>query len=491
MLLAVYFVVQVLLRLWLPHALELDEAEQIFYSQWLLPGYGPQPPLYNWLQMAMFAFTGPTLVGLAVLKNAMLFSCYVFLALAATQTLKDTRMQAVSVLALLTLPQVSFIAQQDLTHTVALLATSAMFIYALFLTIRTGNAAAYALVGLATGLGFLAKYNFVLLPVAAFLALAMDKRFRDRIVDRRIFIAFAIAGVVALPHGLWLIDNLGAATTDTLGKMAANQASGRLSAMLTGLGSLAVAIVASSALTMAIFAGVLGKQTITALRAQTPLTKMIERMFMIILIGLIVIIVATGTTKIRERWLDPFLLILPLYLCLKIEAAGLVEVVTRKRLFPIAAAILVVVPSILLARVVAAPIIGKYTKLNLPFDSVMPKLLATFPSSPGVIIANHTHLAGNLRLAVPDVPVLSTEAAAFDLPFDWSQDRPALLIWRVGRSADGSMPDDLDQWLRSRQDMRDATVAPGKVTMPYHYGRDGDAYEFGYAWVYPPNGPTS
>jgi hypothetical protein len=24
--------------------------------------------------------------------------------------------------------------------------------------------------------------------------------------------------------------------------------------------------------------------------------------------------------------------------------------------------------------------------------------------------------------------------------------------------------------------------------LPYHYGRDGDAYHFGYAWIYPPAG---
>ncbi|MBW8792018.1 MAG: hypothetical protein JF594_31025, partial [Rhizobium leguminosarum] len=48
--LAGYFLLNIALRIALPHTLDLDEAEQSFYSQYLLAGYGSQPPFYNWIQ---------------------------------------------------------------------------------------------------------------------------------------------------------------------------------------------------------------------------------------------------------------------------------------------------------------------------------------------------------------------------------------------------------------------------------------------------------
>ena len=49
-----YFSVQVLVRLAVSPALELDEAEQALWTQRLALGYGAQPPLYTWLQWTVF-----------------------------------------------------------------------------------------------------------------------------------------------------------------------------------------------------------------------------------------------------------------------------------------------------------------------------------------------------------------------------------------------------------------------------------------------------
>ena len=124
LLLAAYFVLNIALRLVLPHSLELDEAEQSFFSQYLLAGYGPQPPFYNWMQYAVVSVTGMSIGALIVPKNILLFLCYLFYGLAGREALKDQALAAVGMLALITLPQVSYMAQQDLTHTTALLFAS-------------------------------------------------------------------------------------------------------------------------------------------------------------------------------------------------------------------------------------------------------------------------------------------------------------------------------------------------------------------------------
>jgi hypothetical protein len=77
--LLIWALLLVLLRLWSSPALELDEAEQMLWSQQLLWGYGAQPPLYTWLQWGVSALLGPGLLALSVLKMGLLASTYAFI----------------------------------------------------------------------------------------------------------------------------------------------------------------------------------------------------------------------------------------------------------------------------------------------------------------------------------------------------------------------------------------------------------------------------
>ena len=74
LLLAAYFVLNIVLRIALPHSLELDEAEQSFFSQYLLAGYGPQPPFYNWMQYAVVSVTGMS-IGALLSRRTSSCSC--------------------------------------------------------------------------------------------------------------------------------------------------------------------------------------------------------------------------------------------------------------------------------------------------------------------------------------------------------------------------------------------------------------------------------
>ncbi|MEO1471701.1 MAG: glycosyltransferase, partial [Pseudomonadota bacterium] len=63
----VYFALQAASRVLAPGGLNLDEAEQMVAVQALDWGYGAQPPLYTWLQIAVFQVTGEGKLGLALL----------------------------------------------------------------------------------------------------------------------------------------------------------------------------------------------------------------------------------------------------------------------------------------------------------------------------------------------------------------------------------------------------------------------------------------
>jgi 4-amino-4-deoxy-L-arabinose transferase-like glycosyltransferase len=481
--LALYFIVNIVVRVSLPGSLELDEAEQVFYSQWLRLGYGSQPPLYNWLQIAIFTITGKSVFGLSLLKNLLLFSAYLFYWLAARRVLKDRVLQIAAVLGLLTLPQVSFMAEQDLAHTVALIAATALFLYAFYRIIERGDTTGYLIAGLAIGLGFLSKYNFALLPIAALLAVLPERALRDRIFNWRLLLAMALALAIILPHLFWLAGHLDLATAETLRKMKDNrQTAIGLLTMLKGFGSLVVALIAFAGLTLAIFAAIYRRQAWHVLGQRSSQIRITERMLVILLLVLVVIVFYTGTTQVRERWLDPFLLVLPLYIGMKIEAAGMAQKLRRTALLGLPLLVMVVVPASIALRVVTASFTGAYTRVNTPFDRLTDVIRLDRQPPPAAIIASDRHMAGSIMLAFAGVPVMTSQYPELQLPFTADADHPVLLVWRATKSPD--MPVELQRWAAA--EMPGAGPVQARIAqLPYHYARRGDSDRFGYAWLAP------
>ena len=54
-------------RVAISSGMKWDESEQILWAQSLALGYGPQPPLYTWMQWAICQVLGPSVLALAVL----------------------------------------------------------------------------------------------------------------------------------------------------------------------------------------------------------------------------------------------------------------------------------------------------------------------------------------------------------------------------------------------------------------------------------------
>ncbi len=69
----------------------------------------------------------------------------------------------------------------------------------------------------------------------------------------------------------------------------------------------------------------------------------------------------TGSTTVRERWLDPFLLVLPIYFLAKMQAAGLDLSAGLRRFRPVLPVLMACVLIALGFRVVGAGLIGTYS----------------------------------------------------------------------------------------------------------------------------------
>ncbi|SCB60667.1 4-amino-4-deoxy-L-arabinose transferase [Rhizobium aethiopicum] len=477
-LLAGYFVLQIGVRLATSHSLDLDEAEQAFRSQWLAAGYGPQPPFYNWLQYAVFQFTGVSLAALSIVKNLLLFISYLLYGLTARLILRDKALVAIATLGLLTIPQMVFEMQRDLTHTVAVFFSASIFLYGFVRSLKQPSVLSYLIAGIGIGFGLLAKYNFAILPAAALIAALADQRLRQRIFDRRLVLTAVVALVITLPHLFWLKDNLDFATARTLEKMTASGDASYLKQVAMGVSSLALAIVSFAGLTVAVFAAVFGNTLRSALAARSAWTGLLERMMLVFLIGIMLLIVFGGAAGIKDRWLVPMLFILPLYLCLKIEAAGVETDKSFRRFMAIVAVIMIGVPAALHGSVASARFSGHYERLNRPYADMLESLRKQ--AEPAAILAGDSLLAGNIRQEIPGIPVLSMDYPGFKP--DISDRRPLLLVWLIPHKGENeALPPDMAQWLNA--DLGLSAPETAVIDVPYVYGRGDDSYRFGYAWV--------
>jgi len=476
-LLVVYFILSITARLILPNSLTLDEAEQSLFSQYWLAGYGPQPPFYNWLQNAVVSVMGISLLSLTLPKFATLLLAYVFFGLAAREL--DTRpgFVAIATLSLVTLPQVSYMPQQDLTHTVAVLMATCLFFYGLFRALKRGDWQGYAILGIAIGIGTISKYNFVLLPAATIVAVFCDREWRARLLDPRVFLTAAISLVIVLPHTLWLAGNIDLATRGTIGKMVEANAPHGLVRIARALGSLVLACIAFGALTVVILAVAFKTRFKAALRASDRRTRLLGLIMLVSLLGVVLVILLAGTTKITERWLDPYLLILPLYLLLKLDRAGADVGGSLTRFVPVFLVIMVVTLIPLPGKTVTAGLTGAYSRINYPFAAVAAALRTE--AEPAVIVADGMHLGGNMRLQFPHVPVINAGQPIGGFPNPGAMKGPVLAIWADNGKGSDAVPIDLSSFAALN-----LKAEPVKtLALPYYYGDGKTQLTLRYIWL--------
>lgn len=479
---AAYFVLCVLLRVFISPALEIDEGEQAFVSQFLALGYGPQPPFYNWLQYAVVEVFGVSLTALTVVKHLLLFLCCLFYGLAARVLIKDRALAAMAMLGVLTLPPVFLLAQRDLSHTVSALFAVSLFLYGFFRTLRSPTLFSYLLTGVAVGIGLISKYNFALVPVAAILAVLPERDLRQRIFDWRIVASLALAFAIVLPHAYWILNNLTSASAGTLNEMKEGLSGGRLTQALHGTMSLISAIFGASILPVVFFAAVFPFDIQRILRAESQWTRIMGRMIAICLLAVLLIVLGIGATHIREKWLALFVVLLPLYLCLKIDAAQIVSAGKLKRfaipLFIMIFAVLIGVS----ARVVTSPMLGSYNKLNVPYAAFVSEITQNHTRQPALVIADDTNLAGSVRLQLPQATVMTGSNPPGPLPAGWRSAGPVLVIWRGKGEPKPALSDTLRQKLVDGG-VAESDIVPLSSTPPYYLGKGDDRYGFGYLWL--------
>ncbi|MBL3573672.1 glycosyltransferase family 39 protein [Rhodovulum sulfidophilum] len=310
---AAYFAAQVGLRVALGGSFEGDEAEMVVLARdWHFTS-GSQPPLYNWYQTVFFDLFGVNTLGLVLAKNLMLFATYATMFLALRKPAGD-RPAMVGALALGLIPNLAWWAQRTGSHSIALAAMTALTVAAFLALVRRPVLSRYLLLGLAVGLGGLAKPNYWMVPPALILAALSTATYRAAILDRRIGLSAALAlGVVAVPYAAMLAEPL--ATFADTWEFRSGSGAGQAAAMWPdGLRHVAKATLAElipALLAVALALGFGGK-AMRRIPVPHPEAALLMRAALIGL-GLVALgVVATDVGFFRSRWLLPlFVLGLP------------------------------------------------------------------------------------------------------------------------------------------------------------------------------------
>lgn len=456
----IYLLLHVIVRLAISPALDFDESELVFLSQWWATGYNNQPPMYTWTQSAVFAVLGYSVFALASLKNLFLGGTY-WLVYATTRVASsDRRVALVACLGLLTIPQIAWESHRDLSHTIAATFFAAFVLYATVRVYRRPRTSAYLLLGLAVGGGLLSKYNLSMLIVALAMAAISLGEFRRRLLDRRLLWSIFLAAAILAPHVHWMASNMQLASSRTLATMGIAGGRGWVVDVATGTYALVSSLLGCFALTVAVFqvcriharrsgsrethhgAGprmdrrLIGRlaDAVRRLDGRGPTEEMIRpgagatslggkltlaeaitrydraavaRLFertLVLLAAMLLILVLSGQmTEFKNRWIQPFVIMVPIWFALRWQ-----ELSSRPALDRLTLTSSLVMTTVLVA-VVGRPLLSrdgrKPNQLNIDFE----RLVESWDTAPSLVIASDMRVAGNLRFRLPSTPVLSAD----------------------------------------------------------------------------------
>ncbi|MCP9887601.1 glycosyltransferase family 39 protein [Cyanobium sp. ATX 6A2] len=392
--------------LWLVAAgADQDQAQQLLLSQGWALGYGPQPPLYTYLVNLVFQVTGPALWPLLALK-VVLLSLLVAAVLRIGRELRlrgDQQLMALS--GLILIPQFIWESQRDLSHSLLATAVAAWTLVQLLRLLRRPSAANHALLGVLVAAGLLSKYSVALFLASLLLTALTIPALRRALLQPQLLLGVAVALALLSPHLVWMLSNPELALAG-LEKTRAGEAL-PWRGVLSALGA-AVAFLSPFWLAALAVLWPQRRHLHIADPTREPGSALLQRLPLALMGVLLVFVLSTGATRIKDRWYQSLLFYAP------ISAATLASPLPRRRLrwmvgagVGAAAAVAILLP----ARTTLAGISGRSSRPNYPLPQLVLSL-GEAGGTPELILASSTLLAGNARLAFPTVPVLTPKAPA-------------------------------------------------------------------------------
>lgn len=414
----------VAMRTALSPALKWDQAEQMLWSQQLAWGYGPQPPLYTWLQWGANALLGPSVLAAALVKGVLMALNLLFWALAAREVMPASRAPAAA-LGVLLLPVSLWIGVRDVTHTLLVSCAVAALWWLLLRQLRRPTAGGFAALGLGMAAALLSKYNAALAVAAMGAAALSVPQTRRALLSHGWPLAPLVTVLLLAPHAGWVASHWGQASEETLEKMhRGGSASGHwLAEIGAGLLSLLPLLLITLLPWALALTWAFGRRVWRSLTAPPApdqplpppwLEPLLARYVALVLLGLLAM-VAAGVTRFDARWLHPLLAaVVVLAFALLVRESPDVRAQRRwNGLLTALALAMLALPAFDAWRDVRR---GAPDRFNWPVAAMARELRAAGYDGRSMIIADHLTLAGTLRTVFPQARVTDCDAAKHRAP---------------------------------------------------------------------------
>ncbi|MEQ8934534.1 MAG: glycosyltransferase family 39 protein, partial [Amphiplicatus sp.] len=288
--------------------LALDDAKLNVVAQSFQRGYLPaNPPLFEWMLILAQHVAGPGALSFALVKASFFAATGAFAYLAARELLSSRRWAALCAFSLLLLFQFGWNYHQAFTHTTALIAATSFFWFALTRLLRTRTMRDYALLGLALGVGLMAKYSFAAAAAAAFAALALQREGRRLLADPRILLSLAVAALLFAPHASWVAMNNAGVAENMAERLTGGGAEPHWLRAAKGVPS-ALGVMIGFFLPLGlVVAALLRRNMATLACAPSPGLRLARDAALIGAAGLLAAVVLVGMGRMEDRYVIPFL----------------------------------------------------------------------------------------------------------------------------------------------------------------------------------------
>jgi 4-amino-4-deoxy-L-arabinose transferase-like glycosyltransferase len=407
-----YFGLHIVTRTLVSHNLQLDEAEQLILTQDWRWGYGSQPPLYDWIQHALFSVLGVHVFALSLLKNTLLWGIYLFTYLAAREIFSRDRLAVIAAASLLLLPHVVWESQRDQSHLILATLCSAAMLLVFVRLLKNPRPAYYAWFGALAGFGMMSKYDNIFLTLGLLVAALTIPRLRDVVMNRKIWLAAAVLLLVTAPHLHWLLVNQAEALSQSE-KFHMEAATGLAVYFHAGLG-FGIAVLKFLGVPFLIYlplllVGLKTKSANVSHPEKDDRIVLLQRALVFGLLLALLLVVLFRATQVRDRWLEPLLFAFPILLVAHVRLA--LEAGRGRYLLVLAGASAVFVLGAINLLVVGANRFHRAHNLNFP-HAALAAGLRDVGFQKGVIITDGFFSGGNMRMQFQSSRVIVPELVA-------------------------------------------------------------------------------
>ena len=411
-----YILIHLALRVYFSQTLQVDDAEQIRFSQDLLLGYPiPQPPMYSWLSWIMFQIFGTGLLALTLLKYAIISLTFWFTWLVSGQLFQHLQTRYIATFSYLLMPSFAWHMHQGFTHTIMLSFGIVLSLHALLSLKDNPSTKNYIYLGLAFGIGLMGKYSFLLFMVPILISALSINSYRKTILSPKILLAIGVFVLMIGPHAYWLsqhhqeifssIDHKLQVTSD-------NTLIDRVQSVWQ-FSTAAIAFVVPFALVFLI------NSWRRLFNADKQLTKqanvlLLNRFYWVIIISIIVLALFVSMPHFKVRWFHPLMMIFPLWMMIRIERQELLSKSITRWFSAILIIFTFLILSIRLLQVTIGPNLGNYGRLNIPIHGTLNKLDNSLLDS-STLKTNDAFLGAHLLSKYPNSTVVINNKRYGDL----------------------------------------------------------------------------